>query len=166
MMSSCKATRSTTWWRRASKGLIIIAEDGDAAVTPVEKAAAAGVKVISYDRLIKTAKISAYLSFDNIEVGKAEADGVVKALGSTRIAPPGRKPTRPRSSCPVVPRPITMPSWSARARWKSSSPTSTGVDQGRGRPVGGQLGSRQGRNDDGEHPHRAAEQDRRGGGVE
>ena len=63
------------------KGLIIIAEDGDAAVTPVEKAVAAGVKVIAYDRLIKTPKISAYLSFDNTEVGKAEADGVVKALG-------------------------------------------------------------------------------------
>jgi len=63
------------------KGLIVIAEDGDAAVTPVEKAVAAGVKVISYDRLIKTSKISAYLSFDNVAVGKAEADGVVKALG-------------------------------------------------------------------------------------
>ena len=63
------------------KGLIVIAEDGDAAVTPVEKAVAAGVKVISYDRLIKTDKISAYLSFDNVAVGKAEADGVMKALG-------------------------------------------------------------------------------------
>src|ERR1700690_565993 len=63
------------------KGLIVIAEDGDAAVTPVEKAVAAGVKVISYDRLIKTDKISAYLTFDNVAVGKAEADGVVKALG-------------------------------------------------------------------------------------
>jgi D-xylose transport system substrate-binding protein len=63
------------------KGIIVIAEDGDAAVTPVEKAAAAGVKVISYDRLIKTDKIAAYLSFDNVAVGKAEADGVVKALG-------------------------------------------------------------------------------------
>jgi D-xylose transport system substrate-binding protein len=37
--------------------------------------------VISYDRLIKTDKIAAYLSFDNVAVGKAEADGVVKALG-------------------------------------------------------------------------------------
>jgi D-xylose transport system substrate-binding protein len=63
------------------KGLIVIAEDGDAAVTPVEKAVAAGVKVIAYDRLIKTSKISAYLSFDNTEVGRNEADGVVKALG-------------------------------------------------------------------------------------
>ena len=63
------------------KGLIVIAEDGDAAVTPVNKAVAAGVKVISYDCLIKTDKISAYLSFDNTEVGRNEADGVVKALG-------------------------------------------------------------------------------------
>ncbi len=63
------------------KGLIVIAEDGDAAVTPVEKAVAAGVKVISYDRLIKTDKISAYLSFDNTEVGRQEALGVMTALG-------------------------------------------------------------------------------------
>jgi D-xylose transport system substrate-binding protein len=62
-------------------GIIVIAEDGDAAVTPVEKAVAAGIPVISYDRLIKTDKISAYLSFDNVAVGKAEADGVMKALG-------------------------------------------------------------------------------------
>ena len=63
------------------KGLIVIAEDGDAAVTPVEKAVAAGVKVISYDRLIKTSKIAAYLSFDNVEVGRQEALGVMTALG-------------------------------------------------------------------------------------
>jgi D-xylose transport system substrate-binding protein len=63
------------------KGLIVIAEDGAAAVTPVEKAVAAGVFVISYDRLIKTSKISAYLSFDNVEVGKQEALGVMTALG-------------------------------------------------------------------------------------
>ena len=63
------------------KGLIVIAEDGAAAVTPVDKAVAAGVKVISYDRLIKTAKASAYLSFDNVEVGRQEALGVMTALG-------------------------------------------------------------------------------------
>jgi D-xylose transport system substrate-binding protein len=63
------------------KGLIVIAEDGDAAVTPVEKAVAAGVKVIAYDRLIKTSKVSAYLSFDNVEVGRQEALGVMTALG-------------------------------------------------------------------------------------
>jgi D-xylose transport system substrate-binding protein len=63
------------------KGLIVIAEDGAAAVTPVNKAVAAGVAVIAYDRLIKTDKIAAYLSFDNVEVGKQEALGVMTALG-------------------------------------------------------------------------------------
>ena len=38
------------------KGLIVIAEDGEAAVTSVDKAANAGVKVIAYDRLIKTSE--------------------------------------------------------------------------------------------------------------
>jgi D-xylose transport system substrate-binding protein len=63
------------------KGLIVIAEDGDAAATAVDKAAKAGVKIIAYDRLIKTASISAYLSFDNREVGRQEALGVMTALG-------------------------------------------------------------------------------------
>ena len=63
------------------KGLIVVAEDGDAAVTSVDKAADAGVKVIAYDRLIKTPKIAAYLSFDNVEVGRQQALGVMKALG-------------------------------------------------------------------------------------
>jgi D-xylose transport system substrate-binding protein len=63
------------------KGLIVIAEDGDAAVTSVDAAAKAGVKVIAYDRLIKTSSIAAYISFDNIEVGRQEALGVMTALG-------------------------------------------------------------------------------------
>ena len=79
------------------KGLIVIAEDGDAAVTSVDKAADAGVKVIAYDRLIKTSKIAAYLSFDNVEVGRQQALGVMTALGSP-AAPPGPKTTPPRSS--------------------------------------------------------------------
>jgi D-xylose transport system substrate-binding protein len=65
------------------KGLIIVAEDGAAAATAVDKAAAAGVKVIAYDRLIKTSNIAAYLSFDNVAVGRAEADGVMKAVNIT-----------------------------------------------------------------------------------
>ncbi len=62
------------------KGLIVIAEDGDAVVTSVDKAADAGVKVLAYDRLIKTPKIAAYLSFNNVEVGRQQADGVMKAI--------------------------------------------------------------------------------------
>jgi len=63
------------------KGLLVVAEDGDAVVTSVDKAADAGVKVIAYDRLIKTSKIAAYMSFDNVEVGRQQALGVMKAIG-------------------------------------------------------------------------------------
>lgn len=66
---------------QGAKALIIVAEDGDAAVTAVDKAADAGVKVIAYDRLIKSPKIAAYVSFNNLEVGRQQALGVLKALG-------------------------------------------------------------------------------------
>jgi D-xylose transport system substrate-binding protein len=60
--------------------IIVIAEDGDAIVTSVDKAAEAGVKIIAYDRLIKTQNIAAYLSFNNVEVGRQQAMGVMDAL--------------------------------------------------------------------------------------
>src|SRR5512136_3131005 len=66
---------------QGAKALIVIAEDGDAAATAVDKVAAAGVKVIAYDRLIKSPNIAAYISFNNTDVGRNEAQGVVKALG-------------------------------------------------------------------------------------
>jgi D-xylose transport system substrate-binding protein len=85
------------------KGLIIIAEDGDAIVTAVDKAADAGVQVLAYDRLIKTPKIAAYLSFNNVEVGRQQADGVMKAIdienwdvdanGKLRLVKLGGSPT-------------------------------------------------------------------------
>jgi len=66
---------------QGAKALIIIAEDGASAATAVEAAVKKGVKVISYDRLIKTPSISAYISFDNTEVGRQEALGVMTAMG-------------------------------------------------------------------------------------
>ncbi len=65
---------------QGAKAIIVVAEDGDAAATAVDKAAAAGVKVIAYDRLIKSPNIAAYISFNNVEVGRQQALGVMKAL--------------------------------------------------------------------------------------
>lgn len=76
------------------KGLIVVAEDGDAIVTSVDKAADAGVKVIAYDRLIKTSKIAAYLSFDNVEVGRQQALGVMAAIGADNWDVAGKGPAR------------------------------------------------------------------------
>ncbi len=62
------------------KAIIVIPEDGDAASTAVDAAADAGVYVLAYDRLIKSSKIAAYLSFNNVEVGRQQAMGVLTAL--------------------------------------------------------------------------------------
>jgi len=79
---------------QGAKALIIVAEDGDAAVTAVEKAAAKGVIVIAYDRLIKSPKISAYVSFNNVEVGRQQALGVMKALDIDNWDVAGKGPAR------------------------------------------------------------------------
>lgn len=85
------------------KALIVVAQDSDAIVTSVDKAADAGVHVIAYDRLIKTPKIAAYVSFNNVEVGRQQALGVMKALdidnwdvqskGPARVVKLGGSPT-------------------------------------------------------------------------
>ena len=67
-----------------AKVIIAVAEDGDALATAVDDVAKRGVKVIAYDRLIKSSKIAAYVSFDNVDVGRNQARGVlaVKAKGN------------------------------------------------------------------------------------
>lgn len=58
--------------------LIICPQDGDAAAASVEAAKKAGIKVISYDRLItKTDAVDYYVTFDSIAVGKAQAQYLV-----------------------------------------------------------------------------------------
>ena len=73
--------------------LIIVAEDGDACATAAAAAHDAGVKVIAYDRLIKTPKIDAYISFDNVEVGRAQARGVLAVKNSGNFVLLGGSPT-------------------------------------------------------------------------
>jgi D-xylose transport system substrate-binding protein len=62
------------------RAIIIVPVDGDALVGAVERAIAENVKVIAYDRLVKTPKLSAYLSFDNREAGRLQAQAVIDAL--------------------------------------------------------------------------------------
>ncbi|MGC3999487.1 MAG: substrate-binding domain-containing protein [Anaeromyxobacter sp.] len=78
---------------QGAKVIIVVAEDGDAAATAVEQAAARGVKVIAYDRLIKTSKIAAYVSFDNVDVGRNQAKGVLAVKNSGNFVLLGGSPT-------------------------------------------------------------------------
>ena len=60
------------------KVLIICPQDGSAAAAAAEEARAAGVKVISYDRLIRdTEAVDYYVTFDSEAVGAAQAQYLV-----------------------------------------------------------------------------------------
>jgi|UniRef100_A0A7C4KHI4 putative multiple sugar transport system substrate-binding protein len=60
------------------KVLIICPQDGTAAAAAVEEARKAGVKVISYDRLIRdTDAVDYYVTFDSIAVGAQQAQYLV-----------------------------------------------------------------------------------------
>jgi putative multiple sugar transport system substrate-binding protein len=65
------------------KVLIICPQDGAAAAAAADEARAAGVKVISYDRLIlNTAAVDYYVTFDSLAVGAAQGQYLVdKATG-------------------------------------------------------------------------------------
>jgi D-xylose transport system substrate-binding protein len=61
--------------------LIIAAQDASAAASIVDKAHAAGVKVICYDRLVMdTLNDDVYISFDNVQVGVLQGTWLTKAV--------------------------------------------------------------------------------------
>ncbi|WP_199902293.1 D-xylose ABC transporter substrate-binding protein [Azospirillum sp. B506] len=60
---------------RGAKALIILAQDSDAIRPAVEKAAAEGIPVVGYDRLIEIPS-AFYITFDNKEVGRLQARSV------------------------------------------------------------------------------------------
>ena len=66
------------------KVLIICPQDATAAAATAAEARAAGVKVISYDRLIRdTEAVDYYVTFDSVSVGKAQGQYLIdKATGT------------------------------------------------------------------------------------
>jgi D-xylose transport system substrate-binding protein len=73
--------------------IIIIAEDGAAAASAVEEAARDNIPCIAYDRLVKSDKLAAYISFDNVEVGRAQARGILEKVNKGRFVLLGGSPT-------------------------------------------------------------------------
>jgi D-xylose transport system substrate-binding protein len=65
-----------------SKGanvLILLAQDNKAILPALKKASDAGIPVIAYDRLIEDPSVL-YITFDNVLVGKAQADAIIKKV--------------------------------------------------------------------------------------
>ncbi len=67
---------------KGSKVLVIAAIDGTTLSDALQKAADKGIKVISYDRLIRGSKnVDYYTTFDNFQVGVLQAGSIVDKLG-------------------------------------------------------------------------------------
>lgn len=61
--------------------LVIAAIDGTTLSNALENAAASGIKVIAYDRLIReSGNVDYYATFDNFQVGVLQAESLVKGL--------------------------------------------------------------------------------------
>ena len=73
--------------------IIIVAEDGATAASAVKLAADAGIPCISHDRLIKSDKLAAYISFDNVAVGRAQGNGILKRVKTGKFVLLGGSPT-------------------------------------------------------------------------
>lgn len=62
--------------------LVIVANDSDALVSVVSMAKKKGIKVISYDRIIRKGNVDLYVTFDNERVGELMGDAIVKKIPS------------------------------------------------------------------------------------
>jgi D-xylose transport system substrate-binding protein len=57
--------------------LVLVPHDLNQAAVAVQLAKRAGIKVISYDRLVRNARLDLYISFDNVKVGELMAEYLV-----------------------------------------------------------------------------------------
>ena len=74
-----QATDIDTMISKGAKVLIVLAQDTKAVLPSIKKANDAGIPVIAYDRLIEDPS-ALYITFDNVGVGKAEADAIIKKV--------------------------------------------------------------------------------------
>jgi D-xylose transport system substrate-binding protein len=61
---------------KGAQVLVLLAQDGKAILPALQKAKDAKIPVIAYDRLIEDPYVL-YITFDNVAVGKAEADAII-----------------------------------------------------------------------------------------
>lgn len=73
--------------------LVVVPHNADACATIVEKAHAAKIPVIAYDRLIKNSDLDLYVSFDNFKVGQLQAEYISKLAPSGTYVYIGGAPT-------------------------------------------------------------------------
>lgn len=60
--------------------LVVVPHNGEAMASIVQRAHAAGIKVLAYDRLVLNADVDMYVSFDNERVGELQAQAITKLV--------------------------------------------------------------------------------------
>lgn len=75
------------------KVIVVIAADSEKLAPVVDEARAAGVNIIAYDRIIKNSDLDYYISFDNVKVGKLEAESVLSKINKGDFAYIGGSPS-------------------------------------------------------------------------
>lgn len=70
------------------KVLMIVNLDSDSGATILKKAKDAGIKTIDYDRLTLGGGADVYISFDNVQVGTLQGEGLVKCLSDQGATKP------------------------------------------------------------------------------
>ncbi len=76
LSSTQQLTDVDTLIQQGADVIVLLAQDADAGAQVVKKATDAGLPVIAYDRLIEDPNVL-YLSFNNVDVGKAEATAML-----------------------------------------------------------------------------------------
>ena len=74
-----QVTDVDTLVQQGAKVIVLLAQDDKAGAEVVKKMTTQGIPVIAYDRLIEDKNVL-YLSFNNTDVGKAEADAMLKKV--------------------------------------------------------------------------------------
>lgn len=73
--------------------IIVVAVDGKSLSGQVDRARKQGLHIIAYDRLILSPDLTAYISFDNIEVGRQQARTLLQSAPSGNYVLLGGSPT-------------------------------------------------------------------------
>lgn len=73
--------------------LVVVPHNGVAAASIVTMAHKAGKKVIAYDRMIENSDVDLYISFDNLEVGRMQANYMLKLAPKGNYMVLGGAPT-------------------------------------------------------------------------
>lgn len=83
--AATQAQQVSSMITKGVKVIVVSAQDSAAIKSSIQQAVDKGIKVVAYDRLAQ-GPVSAYVSFDNVQVGKLQGEALLTSLGSKATA--------------------------------------------------------------------------------